>query len=235
MALTDQQKASRLFKKSLGAGETIITRDFFEEPKLGKDSILPSQIWAQADQIPLVAPVLADSGTSGVVQFFSGLTLTFIAGSVKTAQDVSYYHPNLVNAIPFNYGTGYNYALYKNNGTQIAFGDGDWLLDTSAGVLTWYGTVPSLVSSALPPKISFYRYIGTTGITSSTTTSGITSLSTALSSEISTRSSVDTSLSTAVSSVAPVTGSPGNLAMIGPSGTGLVDSGINAALIYAGL
>ena len=65
--------------------------------------------------------------------------------------------------------------------------------------------------------------------------SGDTSLSTELSSEASTRLSVDNSLSTAVSNVAPVTGVAGNLAMIGPSGSGLVDSGINAALIYAGL
>ena len=31
MALTPEQKASRLFKKSVGAAETLLARDFFED------------------------------------------------------------------------------------------------------------------------------------------------------------------------------------------------------------
>jgi len=77
------------------------------------------------------------------------------------------------------------------------------------------------ISSALSSEIS-------------STNSDITSLSTAISSEISDRTSVDNSLSTAISSM-DVSGVEGNLLMIGPGGNGIVDSGINAALIYAGL
>lgn len=168
MALTDQQKASRLFKKSLGAGETILARDFFEEPKLGNNNILPNQIWSEGDQITNTAPILGDSAIIGVIQYFSKLTLTHVPGSTNLA----YSHDNLKNTIPFNFGDGsYNYSLYKNDGTtQIPFGQpgGDWLIDNTAGVLTFYGTLPVGVTSSLPPKISFYKYVGATGMTAKT-------------------------------------------------------------------
>jgi lysophospholipase L1-like esterase len=172
MSLTDAQKSSRLFKKSLGAAETLTARDFFEEPKLGKNSIYPSQIWTETEKIPIPAPILSSGQTLGVVQYFEKLSLTHISGS----QDRSYTHENLKNTIPFNYESGgtYNYQLFKSDGiTQIAFGQGDWLLDTDAGVLTFYGTLPTSVTSSQPPQISFYKYIGQFGF-STGTTSGVT-------------------------------------------------------------
>jgi hypothetical protein len=192
MALDANKKASRLFKKSLGVGETLITNDFFEEPKLGNSNIIPSQIWSESDSIPVPAPILPDQGTSGVVQYFDKLTLIHIS----TSSNMAYYHDNLKNTIPFNYGDGsYNYKLYKNDGTtQIAFGEGDWLIDVTAGLLTFYGTLPSGVASVTPPKISFYKYIGTTGFTTL-----VSDISTAISTEVSDRNSADESLSTAIS------------------------------------
>ena len=171
MALTPTQKSSRLFKKLMGASETLVSRDFFEEPKLGRSSILPSQIWAESDKIPTTAPILSDGQTSGVVKYHDKLSLTHIAGST----DLSYFNINLIDAIPFNWGDGtYNYTLYKSDGTtQINFGIGDWLIDTDAGVLTFYGTLPSNVSSILPPKISFYKYVGVKGLVASGETGGI--------------------------------------------------------------
>ena len=167
MALTPEQKSSRLFKKTLGYGETLVARDFFEEPRLGRDAILPNQIWAQADQIPSTAPSLPDEGESGVVKYFEKLELAHVPGST----DRSYYHANLIDTIPFNYSDGsYTYGLFKNDGTTvIAFGEGDWLVDTTAGLLTFYGTLPSGVNAASPPKISFYKYIGTKGVPSGST------------------------------------------------------------------
>ena len=162
MALTASQIASRLFKKSLGAGETKVTREFFNEPIRGRDFVVTSQIWSESDLIPNIAPTLSPGASAGVVQYFVQETLTHVAGS----DNLSYYSSNLVNSIPFNYGDGvsYNYTLYKNNGTQIFAGDGEWLVDNSAGLLTFYGTLPSLVNSSLPPKITFYRYIGNSGL-----------------------------------------------------------------------
>jgi hypothetical protein len=161
MALTSAQQASRLFKKSFGNGETLTSRDFFEEPKIGREIVYPTQIWTQGALIPTTAPVLSSGATSGVVQYFEKETLTHVSGSTGKA----FWSANLVDAISFNFGDGtYNYGLYKNDGsTQIAFGDGDWLVDTSAGLLTFYGTLPSGVSDVLPPKISFYKYVGAKG------------------------------------------------------------------------
>lgn len=172
MALTAAQQSSRLFKKSFGAGETLTTRDFFEEPKLGNEIVLSEQIWSQSSLIPSTAPTLAPGASSGVVQYFEKETLTHIAG----ATNKSYFSSNLIDSISFNYGDGtsYNYELYKNDGTTvISFGEGDWLVDTASGLLTFYGTLPSSVTSLLPPKISFYKYLGTKGVsnTSGTITS----------------------------------------------------------------
>lgn len=168
MALTASQQASRLFKKSFGAGETLTTRDFFEEPKLGREIIFSDQIWSESSLIPTTAPSLAPGASSGVVQYFEKQTLTHLAGSNNRA----YFSANLIDAISFNFGDGtYNYSLYKNDGTtSIAFGDGDWLVDTAAGLLTFYGTLPSGVTSVLPPKISFYKYLGAKGVSSATGT-----------------------------------------------------------------
>jgi len=165
MALSSSQIASRLFKKSVGAGETLVSRQFFEEPKLGKDLVFTNQIWSQSDLIPNTAPVLSPGASAGVVQYFQEETLSHATGSTN----LSYFSSNLIDSIPFNFGDGtYNYTLYKNDGTTvIAFGDGDWLVDNTAGLLTFYGSLPSGVSSVLPPKISFYKYVGSKGISSS--------------------------------------------------------------------
>jgi hypothetical protein len=167
MALTPEQKSSRLFKKSLGASESLTTKDFFEEAKLGKTSILPSQIWSEAASIPNTAPTLTNNQIDGVVQFFEKLALTHIPGST----DKAYFHESLKNCIPFNFGDGsYNYGLYKSDDTtQIAFGEGDWLIDTEAGVLTFYGTLPTVVSAAAPPHLTFYKYVGALGLPSGST------------------------------------------------------------------
>lgn len=168
MALSSTQQASRLFKKSFGNGETLVSRDFFEEPKIGREIVYPTQIWTEGDLIPSTAPLLSSGATSGVVQYFEKETLSHVSGSTGKA----FWSSNLMDSISFNFGDGtYNFELYKNNGTtQIPFGDGDWLVDTSAGLLTFYGTLPSAVSDVLPPKISFYKYIGQKGFPSSSNT-----------------------------------------------------------------
>jgi hypothetical protein len=168
MALTTDQKSSRLFKKSLGASETLTTRDFFEEPRLGKSSILPTQIWAEASQIPIPAPTLTNAQIDGVVQYFEKLALSHVSGSAGKA----FYHASLKDSITFNFDTGgtYNYSLYKSDGTTvIPFGQGDWLVDNEAGVLTFYGTLPSAVTDVLPPQITFYKYVGALGLPSGST------------------------------------------------------------------
>ena len=74
-----------------------------------------------------------------------------------------------MDAIPFNFGDGsYNYTLKSNTDVSIAFGQGDWIVDPNVGVLTFYGTVPA----NMPPKITFYKYIGDKGVGGGSIASG---------------------------------------------------------------
>lgn len=183
MALTQTQIASRLFKKSVGKAETTTTFEFSNEPINGRPSVFSDQVWSQSNLIPntadpsLVAgaPTTGSSYSVGVVKYFNKLTLsTFVTTG---NQNVSFYSDDLKDTIPFNFGDGtYNYTLYKSDGTsQIFFGVGDWLVDTEAGVLTFYGTVPTGVNVSNPPKISFYKYIGQKGVsTTAGTMIGVT-------------------------------------------------------------
>ena len=75
MALTADQKASYLFKQSLGVAETNVLRDFFEENIKGRILVLNNQIWVQSDQIPANAPTLADGARLGVVQYYQERTM----------------------------------------------------------------------------------------------------------------------------------------------------------------
>jgi hypothetical protein len=71
----------------------------------------------------------------------------------------------LSNAIPFDFGNGgYNYQLFSSSGTQVKFGEGNWLVNAFSGVVTFYGTLPNGVSAVAPPCISFYRYVGNIGL-----------------------------------------------------------------------
>lgn len=157
MALTHEQQASRLFKSSMGSAETSTSREFFEEPKRSELQILASQIWRESDQIPTTAPTLNNGETSGVIKYVQDLTLIAIPGTTN-----SFYHDDLKDCIPFNFDLSgsYNYDLKDNLNNQIAFGQGNWIVDTSAGVLTFYSTVPG----NMPPKISFYKYVGSKGV-----------------------------------------------------------------------
>lgn len=157
MALTTDQKASKNFKKLIGKGESTTSKAFYEEPLSGRMTILPSQIWDQESEIPSTAPALAPDAISGVVQYKEDLVLTAVPGTTN-----AFYHADLQNAIPFDYGDGssYLYTIKDSTDSPIAPGQGDWVVDTEAGILSFYSSTPS----NMPPKISFYRYVGTVGL-----------------------------------------------------------------------
>jgi len=163
MALNTDQKASKLFKKLQGVAETTLVKQFFEEAYQGRVSIFhDQQIWNQSELIPISAPILSDGQTDGVVQYFEDLILNSVPGLSN-----AFYHDSLKDSIPFNYGDGsYNYFLKDSNNNQIPFGMGDWVVDTEAGVLTFYSSIPA----NMPPKISFYKYVGTKGVSSGSST-----------------------------------------------------------------
>lgn len=157
MALTPTQIANILFKKLLGKGSTNDNRQFFEEPYPGRATILLNQVWADSDQIPTTVPTLSADQIIGVVQRKVNVVLTAVAGTTN-----AFYSAQLVDAIPFNYGDGsYNYVVVDALGNSIPLGKNDWIVDGDAGTLTFYTGVPS----NMPPKISFYKYVGTKGDT----------------------------------------------------------------------
>lgn len=164
MALNTTQQSTKLFKKLLGTTDTSSTKEFFNESILSKQYILPAQIWADAVSIPNTAPGGTDAQIIGVVQRFIDKPLTQV--NVSSGNPISFYHADLKDCIPFNYGDGsYNYVLKDSLNNIIAFGQGDWVVDTDAGVLMFYGS-PTL---NIPPKISFYKYVGTKGFPTGST------------------------------------------------------------------
>lgn len=155
--LNSDQISKRLFKKDLGVGDTSTVREFFEEPFSSGVSIKPDQILAQFDQVPETAPAgMAHDEVQGVVQRKIDVALTPVSGVSGAFQ-----HNDLKDAVPFNHGDGsYNYIIKDNLDNPVSFGQGDWVIDTYAGILIFYDVVPT----NMPPKISFYRYVGNKGV-----------------------------------------------------------------------
>lgn len=153
MALSITNQVNYLFKKLLGKSSTNDSRQFFEEPRNARAAVYTSQIWSESADIPDTAPTLAPDAISGVVQYKEDLVLTAVPGTTN-----AFASDDLIDAIPFNFGDGtsYNYTVENSVGGAIPFGTGDWIVDPDTGTLTFYGTVPA----NMPPRISFYKYVG---------------------------------------------------------------------------
>lgn len=164
MATTNEEQTDIVYKRYMGKASTGIEKEHIEEPFASKyivynDQLILGDIPATS---PLGPPISGSAGMSGNVELIKDLTMFTFDNN-----DCSFYHPSLKNSIPFNYGAddgSYMYHLTKSTGETIYFGQNNWVLDNSAGVLTFFAGCPSGVSNANPPRISFYRYIGTVGI-----------------------------------------------------------------------
>lgn len=153
---TTDQKSDLLFKKYLGKGSSGTSSLYFNEPFDGRSAVFPVQIWQDQSLIPLsAAPV------PNVVEQVTDLTLTQVPG-----QPFAFYSSQLRDAIPFNYDFSGSYVpvVRKNDNSIIAFGENDWVIDIETGMLTFYAGLPSGVSEVLPPKVTFWKYIGPKGI-----------------------------------------------------------------------
>lgn len=182
MALSTEDKSSKLFKHYLGTAETKTSRDFYEEAIKSSFSVKPQDIWTYADVIP------ADDNSCNehikklsdgdcykwqkdentfidIVKKYEKLQLTPVDNGTDNSFKIVGEDGNPIkNIIPFNYYKHYyNYALYTSDGDQIYFGVGDWVVDFYSGVLTFYGKVPEGVNHEKPPKLTFYQYVGGNG------------------------------------------------------------------------
>ena len=154
---TDAQKTDILFKKSVGKVATDTTKKFFEEVNKTYNIIYSNAIWAESDLIPPVAPVLVDGASIGVVQYFEERIMSSVPGTSN-----SFFLAELQDAIPFDFDNNgsYVYRILNNLNQPIVFGQNDWVLDQGGGTLTFFDSVPG----NMPPKISFYKYIGLKGV-----------------------------------------------------------------------
>ena len=199
-----KDKVDYLFKKSFNMPFTDKDSRFFQEKYYGaKPNILASQIWNESDQIPSTAPIdlvnLTESDVgddnNNIVNNFGGKTSStnnkvkkYIKIQLESANIINDYsfkapeHPThgniLKNIIPFNhdpYGS-YFYRLYKTNGDPISFDYGDWVLDPDSGVITFYNlNTTTGIDKNNPPRITFYRYIGSTGLVGGSGSGGVAS------------------------------------------------------------
>ena len=157
MAITTDQKADLLSKKiAFNKAMSSLETAFFEEPIGSKKAVFKSDIYSQSELIPSTAVVVP-----GIVEQVTDLSLQYIVGEGSTA----FYNPALTDVIPFTYGDGssYMYTLKTDANAVIPFGLNNWYLDPESGVLIFFDGFPSGVSATTPPKISCYKYVGTTG------------------------------------------------------------------------
>jgi hypothetical protein len=167
---TTALKLDYLFKEKLNRTTTSLSKNYFEEAATLRP-VYQSQIYEQdIPSTPTGASISVDGSTdtTGVVQVYVDQALTWVTGTT------SFYHNNLRNSVPFDYGDGtsYNYIIKRNDGSPLYFGESSWVVDNYAGVLNFLDGFPSGVSSTLTPTISFFKYIGTfgTAITGTITT-----------------------------------------------------------------
>lgn len=155
------------FKQAQRVATTRTDTPFFSESLPSNVPVYPTQIYTDFVLIPPTAPSLPPDGIdgSGTVQYKEKLALNaqpYVAGPGNAR---SYYNLLLVHCIPFNFDPAgsYNYTLYDSDAsTIIPFGQGDWVVDTASGVLTFYGTPQPAGSQVF---LSFYKYVGATGTT----------------------------------------------------------------------
>lgn len=156
---TTDQKADLLFKKYLGLGSVGTSSAYYNESKIGRAAVYPDQLWASWGDIPTSASYLAGITTQSVdllLQVIPGISNTF-----------AFYHPDLRDAIPFNFDPSGSYVptLKKSfDSSVIASGLNDWVVDTEAGMVTFYAGLPTNVNASNPPKITFWKYTGAKGI-----------------------------------------------------------------------
>jgi hypothetical protein len=169
--------------------------EYFQEPPIFiRPYVLSNQIWLRdipaSAPSDLFAVTLDDLGGSIVnstvgrtstehshIRKYEKLELEYIPGG--TDEMIAFKGPTiegnysiLEQAIPFNFdqdaNASYNYEIHKKliNGSyqEIAFGDGGYIIDSDSGIMTITEMTPNITAFE-PPHITYYRYVGATGIT----------------------------------------------------------------------
>lgn len=186
--LSTAQKSSLLYKHYLGTGSTRISREFFEEGIKSSFVVRLDQIWAYSEIIPNGDKISGGQEAIDKIKLLGNEEIfswnksesekeypivkryiDFQLSKVDDGTDTSFLIVDnngnqIKNIIPYNYYEDvYLYSLKTQDGEEIAFGVGDWVVDIYSGIVTFYGELPENVSHEKPPLLSFYQYVGVVG------------------------------------------------------------------------
>ena len=193
--LSIEEKVNILFKKLYNKSSTNKNIPYYQENYESRLTIIPDK-QILSNKIPEIAPIelqtstLDDDGnilegsligkTSNdkVIKRFIKLELEYVNGSAigqssSNYSGISFYSINLKNAISFstdNISGSYLYKLYRKSGEEIIFGEGNWIVDNNAGIITFYSSMNTNLSIDKhididkPISISFYKYVGVMGM-----------------------------------------------------------------------
>lgn len=186
MSLSEKEISSLLYKHYLGAGSTRTSREFFEEAIKSSFIVRPDMLWTYSDFIPdgtdktggakalkeiqelqneEIFYHIVNEEPQPLIKRWIDFPLKMVDAGTDSSFVIADDSGNLVrNIVPFNYFEGYyNYELKTDTGKKIAFGVGDWVVDTYSGIVTFYGKLPAGVDHNHPPTLSFYQYVGGNG------------------------------------------------------------------------
>tara|TARA_B110000208_G_scaffold77208_1_gene98923 strand:+ start:4321 stop:5325 length:1005 start_codon:yes stop_codon:yes gene_type:complete len=178
---SDKEKIDLLIKKRFGKPSTDINLKHYSEPDFNARPFIFANKQIYSEKIPPACPT--DFDTVKEDGFKSTLHPHIIKYEKKQMESAtpgnnkSFKGPAvgditniLQQCIPFNYDPmgSYSIELYDNNNNPIDDCTGEWVVDTDAGILTFYeyNDVNNIVSSTKSPKITFYRYSGNIGLSS---------------------------------------------------------------------
>ena len=160
-----------LYKKALGAPETNPSTDInAEEAYSSVPRIFQSQNYAQYIPIPAPTdwiPVGSNVQWSAQYPYIYKYTLLTLTAAVA-GNEAAFRNPLMKNIIPPSYDLSYKPTIYKNSTTATPVQSDNitaqpLILDPDSGILIFIPAYTPVVTSALPPKVTFYSYTGLIG------------------------------------------------------------------------
>ena len=163
----DKMQDVAAYKRSLEVSNTNPNLAPYEEATRSEQRVKIQNVWMDAQYVPEYAPdglidadgfyqVQAFNESIPIVRKVTSLELTLVDGTRATFMD-----DLLLNAIPHDFGHGYQHTLVDSVGNVVPFGLGAWVVDGYSGTLSFLGGVPEGYSGAF--RLTFWRYCGRTG------------------------------------------------------------------------
>jgi hypothetical protein len=193
--LSVEEKINILFKKLYYKSCTNINIPYYQENYNSYSKIIPDK-QILSNKIPDIAPIELQTATTdddgnilegstigktcndGIIKRYKKLELNYVSGSAIGNNPlyytgISFYSEKLIDSIIFskdNISGTYLYNLYRYSGNEINFGEGNWVVDNDAGIVTFYSSMNmnldtnDYIDIDKPIKISFYKYVGVMGL-----------------------------------------------------------------------